>query len=567
MIFLTVIAVTYTIPWDSYLIRTGIWSYPPNVIAGYTLCDIPLEEIFFFAIQTYNTSLIYLLLGKVIFHPAHIQGSLESGTAKSIGRFGQSALLAIFFLSLQAAKVEGRGTYLALILVWASPVLFFIWTLCYSHILSLRWPNTLLPIAFPTGYLWIVDTLALRRGTWIIEDSTKLGIYLWPGGLYVFFREAVFFFLTNLIIVCGLICTDHYMAVLATFPSLFPSLPPYPSPRLLFDALTTSENEYPKDRLLGMKDAVNRLRGKSRSFWVASSAFDGRLRVDLLMLYSFCRVADDLIDEAPSYPAAVEALRSLRHFLDLAYTPVAKRPEDISSYVRRTFPAEYQSAFFLLPTEYLPREPLDELLEGFGTDLTFSKPRNDYANVEIKTEADLNLYARRVAGTVAELCLHLVFNHCQETDGVPEDIQQQLIAKGIEMGVALQYVNIARDIEVDARMRPGARVYLPRTWLDESAIDVKDLVRSCDYDSLSWSVGSNDSPLSPSKREVEAKIETLRGRLLKLGMSHFHASRPAIEEIPQTWGARRGMRVAVESYIEIGRAIAREMETGKERAE
>lgn len=98
------------------------------------------------------------------------------------------------------------------------------------------------------------------------------------------FREAVFFLMTNLIIVCGLTCTEHYMAVLITFPSLFPSLPPYPPPSLLLSALTTPEDDYPADRLLGMKDAVDRLRGKSRSFWVASSAFDGRLRVDLLML-------------------------------------------------------------------------------------------------------------------------------------------------------------------------------------------------------------------------------------------------------------------------------------------
>ena len=27
----------------------------------------------------------------------------------------------------------------------------------------------------------MVDTLALKRGTWVIESGTKLGIYLWDG--------------------------------------------------------------------------------------------------------------------------------------------------------------------------------------------------------------------------------------------------------------------------------------------------------------------------------------------------------------------------------------------------
>jgi 15-cis-phytoene synthase/lycopene beta-cyclase len=35
---------------------------------------------------------------------------------------------------------------------------------------------TLLPIAIPTAYLWILDSVALRRGTWVIESGTKLGL-------------------------------------------------------------------------------------------------------------------------------------------------------------------------------------------------------------------------------------------------------------------------------------------------------------------------------------------------------------------------------------------------------
>ena len=54
-------------------------------------------------------------------------------------------------------------------------------SLSYQLILSLPLTNTLLPIALPTLYLWLVDTLALRRGTWVIESGTKLGWHLWAG--------------------------------------------------------------------------------------------------------------------------------------------------------------------------------------------------------------------------------------------------------------------------------------------------------------------------------------------------------------------------------------------------
>ena len=51
----------------------------------------------------------------------------------------------------------------------------------YQLIIQLPLTGTLLPIALPTLYLWIVDTLALKRGTWVIESETKLEWHLWDG--------------------------------------------------------------------------------------------------------------------------------------------------------------------------------------------------------------------------------------------------------------------------------------------------------------------------------------------------------------------------------------------------
>lgn len=54
-------------------------------------------------------------------------------------------------------------------------------SLSYQLLLNLPKSNTVLPILLPTIYLWTVDTIALRRGTWVIESGTKLGLHLWAG--------------------------------------------------------------------------------------------------------------------------------------------------------------------------------------------------------------------------------------------------------------------------------------------------------------------------------------------------------------------------------------------------
>jgi 15-cis-phytoene synthase/lycopene beta-cyclase len=53
-------------------------------------------------------------------------------------------------------------------------------SLSYSHILALPLVNSVVPIAVPTLYLWLVDTLALQRGTWVINPGTKTGLFVWP---------------------------------------------------------------------------------------------------------------------------------------------------------------------------------------------------------------------------------------------------------------------------------------------------------------------------------------------------------------------------------------------------
>jgi len=137
--FLITIAVVYTIPWDSYLIRTGVWSYPPEAIIGPTLFSIPAEELFFFVIQTYITTLLQILFSKPVLFAAYLQNDTAPGAhdLRLRHHVGQGVLLASIVLSLLPDFQGKEGTYMKLILLWASPVLLFLWSLSYPLLLAL----------------------------------------------------------------------------------------------------------------------------------------------------------------------------------------------------------------------------------------------------------------------------------------------------------------------------------------------------------------------------------------------------------------------------------------------
>ncbi|TEY34614.1 hypothetical protein BOTCAL_0621g00040 [Botryotinia calthae] len=545
ILFLIAIAVVSTIPWDSYLIRRKIWTYPPDVIIGPKLFLIPAEELFFFVIQTYNTSLLYLLLSKPVFHSAYLGGwecprekkqkpwdlLAPHVSLKSARNLGQLILGSLILTGCFLIVQNSRGTYLGLILAWAGPFALLLWSLSHEFLIRLPYTATLLPITASTLYLWIVDTLALKRGTWSIETGTKLGLHLWDG---LDIEEAVFFLATNILIVFGLVAFDHALAILFTFPTLFPTVRECPSPKMLVCALLTDTCKYDNLRIVGIQEAAEILRQKSRSFYLASSVFHGRLRIDLVLLYSFCRVADDLVDDANTDSEAREWIAKLTHYLDLVYAPketanvAASCRSDVDKYIQNSFPPSLHRTLRLLPTNILSSRPLYELLEGFKTDLKFHQA-NRYKNTgefPIRDEHNLMIYSRRVAGTVAEMCLELAFHHTSAV--VLSHRREELIRAGARMGIALQYINICRDVATDAAI---GRVYLPTSWLEEEGLQPQHVVETL------------TGPI----------IDKLRGRLLNKGFAIYQEARPAIEQIPED--ARVSMRVAVESYVEIGRVL------------
>lgn len=284
-------------------------------------------------------------------------------------------------------------------------------------------------------------------------------------------------------------------------------------------------------------------------------------------------MADDLVDEPPEGLDPSVWIRRLSAHLDLVYKPETstkkqlappsqqQQDDDVArTYIATSFPTSARSALIHLPTSLLPPKPLYLLLEGFKTDSRFVGRQQQQRGVvkkeqwPITDEAALREYGSQVAGTVGELCLSLISHHSRTPITPPSRRDSIAVAAG-RMGVALQYVNIARDIAVDTTM---GRVYLPQTWLLEEGLVPENVIAL-----FSSAPPSGVSSVEEAIRATEEnKIVKIRNeKLLKQAFAIYQEARPVMDLLPEE--ARRPMIVAVESYMEIGRVLLEQKAQGR----
>ena len=179
------------------------------------------------------------------------------------------------------------------------------------------------------------------------------------------------------------------------------------------------------------------LRSHSRTFYLASLFLSPEKRRGALALYSFCRLADDMVDDATirGSSSADVRLRLDVHArgLDEAYNG---RPSD----------PVFREVAWAAQRFGVPRAPLDELLDGVSRDLDGCR----YA-----TWSELERYCEGVASSVGEMCTYVW--------GVRADASlPAAVAYARTLGTAMQLTNILRDVGEDAHR---GRCYLPEDEL------------------------------------------------------------------------------------------------------
>jgi lycopene cyclase domain-containing protein len=193
---LAVVAVTYTTPWDNYLVATGIWWYDPALVTGVTLGWVPIEEYMFFILQPVMTGLWLTFLARRVRvgAPFKVQNGIRVASAAVIGLFWFTSIL----LLLSGWK---PGNYLSLELAWALPPIAL--QLAFGADILWHYRRLVIPaIVSATLYLCGMDALAIDSGTWTINPELTTGIVL--GGVLPI-EEAIFFLLTNTLLVFGLV--------------------------------------------------------------------------------------------------------------------------------------------------------------------------------------------------------------------------------------------------------------------------------------------------------------------------------------------------------------------------
>ncbi len=242
----------------------------------------------------------------------------------------------------------------------------------------------------------------------------------------------------------------------------------------------------------------NAIRAGSRSFFAASALLPAQVRRPAYGLYAFCRLSDDAVDcVAPG--ARTAAVARLAERLTRAYDG---RPADA--------PADRALAD-LVVAHAIPQALPMALIEG----LAWDGEGRRYA-----TLSDLTAYAARVAASVGAMMTLIMGSR-----------DPAVLARACDLGIAMQFTNIARDVGEDAR---AGRLYLPVDWLREAGIDPDGFLA--------------DPRPSPALAGVVA-------RLLAAADLLYARSEAGLPGLPRA--CRPAIRAARLIYAEIGRDLER----------
>ena len=234
----------------------------------------------------------------------------------------------------------------------------------------------------------------------------------------------------------------------------------------------------------------------SLSFHAASRLLPSAVRDPALVLYAFCRVADDEVDEGQD---KIGAVLRLSERLDLVYKGQPK-----NGFADRAF-AHVVEEF------EIPRALPEVLLEGLAWDAM--ERRYD-------TLSGVLAYSARVAASVGAMMCVLMKSRAPDT-----------LARACDLGLAMQLTNIARDVGEDAR---AGRLFLPLQWLAEEGIDPDVLL---------------------SRPQSSEHLCRVTRRLLRQADHHYHRAEAGVPALP--FSCRPGIYAARHIYAGIGAQLGR----------
>ena len=233
------------------------------------------------------------------------------------------------------------------------------------------------------------------------------------------------------------------------------------------------------------------------SFHWAKRFLGKKMGLEAAKLYAFCRLLDDMADgDIEDGPERLVKIRAALIDGNTNADPALK-----------SFAALMEDQEFPLPV-------LIALIDGLLDD--------QRKEVIIADEAELLRYAYRVAGTVGLLMCHVL--DCHDPDAK---------AHAIDLGIAMQLTNIARDVLEDAEM---GRRYLPTTWTGD--ISPQQIVACATH---------------PESSEAQIITQSVQ-RLLKMAERFYISGAKGFSSLH--WRAHMSIAIAAKVYRQIGVQLA-----------
>ena len=181
---------------------------------------------------------------------------------------------------------------------------------------------------------------------------------------------------------------------------------------------------------------------------------------DCSKLYAFCRVLDDLVDEKNNLKLRIERFEKI--------TNIFKKTYELDNNNRKVLDQNeheiiVNDMIVLAENKSIKRIILNDLIEGVGSDLK--------TKVYLRSVKDLLVYSYRVAGTVGLMMAKILnVNDTRSLRGA------------IDLGIAMQLTNIARDVIEDQKMN---RQYIKPDFENiEATLKLADMFYESSFNSI-----------------------------------------------------------------------------------
>ncbi len=233
---------------------------------------------------------------------------------------------------------------------------------------------------------------------------------------------------------------------------------------------------------------------RAKTFAWAAQFLPKQSRTELNALYSFCRYVDDGVDHCSNKVVATKFLDQIDQDLKIQKSG----NEQVSAFLK------------LASARNIPLGFAFDLVRGVRTDIDFT---------QTKSIEELLRYSYQVAGTVGVIICYLL-----------EVTNSDALAAAIDLGIAMQLTNIARDVREDFAQ---GRIYLPVDLIDRASVT----------EALSGNL------------EAQGRVASAVNEVLAISQTYYRSSENGICFLPAE--ARLSILCASRAYNQIGKLIVK----------